>query len=326
MGAAVTRRAALPGPLGLRRRQAACALVAGWAVCTKAQAGLFSALAEVLARQVGRKEAAVGAAGAGVAAHALAADAARAASIDQADQATAKLREALDAWEANPPAQPRAHVAPVDEATVLARYTGPGAGPGLTLPPGRLQLLGTAGKAFGQRPRVVFATTSAKQFGQDFMAGSRHASQRLRALRARRPALVDGWLRTPVAKRVFVIGASQSQAEIVLLRSRLQAEGFNVFFYKFCEDFLNTLCSSQDVGAFFFTAGHVIAVKSPAASASAYIPVELAASQSLLAHGALLIISPDDVARVVTKAAVAVQVIAFDESRISQPPPKKTKP
>lgn len=42
-------------------------------------------------------------------------------------------------------------------------------------------------------------------------------------------------------------------------------------------------------------------------------------------HGALLIISPDDVARVVTKAAVAVQVIAFDASGVASPQPTKPK-
>jgi len=159
---------------------------------------------------------------------------------------------------------------------------------------GRTRLLSSLSRLYGKRPRMVRASASAKRFGKEFLAGAKEGQARLEQLGPPLRTLVGTWLHTPKEKRVFIIGASADLPEIAKLRAGLEADGYATFFYKFCEPLLSRLCKSEDVGAFFATAGQVISVKSPAAAGSDYIPVELAASTSVLEGGALFITSPED--------------------------------
>ena len=164
----------------------------------------------------------------------------------------------------------------------------------------RLSLLRTVQAGLSGPPRVVFAGSHAKAFGLDFLSGARQSGILLQQLRTRHPALVDDWLATPPARRVFLVGASQDSQDIVALRQQLDRAGFKTYFFTDCNRHLGSLCTSEEVGAFFGSAGHAIAMQSPAAQASGFIPVELASADVAAGGGLLLVYTPDDVLRSIT--------------------------
>jgi hypothetical protein len=304
-----------------RRLAGLFAASAAMAAVDAAHAGLISGVIAAAKASKAAKGAAV-AAGAGLAAEdalgpaakAAAAAAAAAEAGANAAKATSTLRKALDDFDA----QGGAGVA--DEARLSAKST-LDQGFGMALPAGRLRLLGAVRKAFGKLPKVVFASANARKFGREFLQGAKVGNARLAQLHQRSPALVGPWLRTPRERRVFIIGASPDTLEVRLLQRALKKDGFETFFYKFCEPYLAALCSTQEVGAFFATSGHVVAVKSAAAAASSFIPVELATTHGLINGGLVVVFTPDDVARlasaggqVAQAGSVALQAETFEFS------------
>jgi hypothetical protein len=235
-----------------------------------------------------------------------------------AAHASEKLNDALEAYRA----QAQAASDDGDDLVFATRSKHTATGSLTGLQAGRKRLLGSLSRLYGKRPRMVMASASAKRFGKEFLVGAKEGQARLERLGPKLSGLAGHWLRTPVEKRVFVIGAAADLPEIAKLRAQVEAEGYAFFFYKFCEPLLSSLCKSEDVGAFFATAGHVISVKSPAAAGSDYIPVELAASESLLEGGALFITTPEEIVQLDQVAnkigtrtgtpARLVQMIEFD--------------
>lgn len=287
----------------------------------EAHAGILSLLVNALKSAKVVKGATVAAgAGAGFTAEELATDAAvnaaKAAKTVEAEQETVNLRKALNAYQAHDDAKIRQG----DDAGLSVKSNLDNGNYAHALPTGRLRLLETVSTAIGKLPKVVFCSASAKKFGKEFLKGSKSATEQLQGLRRRSPALVEPWLKTPMEKRVFIIGASQSSQEIALLKIALEKDGFKLFFYKFCEPYLTNLCSPQEVGAFFSTSGHVISVKSPAASASSYIPVEIATANSVIAGGYIIVFTPDDVAKLATASSVTLsaETFEFEESDVKR--------
>ncbi|MDO9312111.1 MAG: hypothetical protein Q7T85_10535, partial [Nitrosomonas sp.] len=161
--------------------------------------------------------------------------------------------------------------------------------------------------------KIMFAKTSAKEFGKDFIAGAKEGNLRLDKLRNKSPKLVEPWLAIPKEKRVFIIAASQNQSEALLLKETLQKKGFECFYYRFCEHIQNELCDSKEVGAFFSTAGHVVTIKSRHSEASSYIPVELAVTDKFINGGVVIIFTPEDLIKSATALNVAIIVINESE-------------
>lgn len=233
--------------------------------------------------------------------------------IGEATNETTKLKEALKQFESKHKAN-KGNIMSTESA-VLAKDSSLAA----ILPPGRISLLQATTKSFRAFPTVIYASTDAKRFGKDFMRGAKLGERSLKALRSARPALVKPWLNAPISKRVFIIGASADLPEIKLLKKSLEQEGFVTFFYKYCQDYLPKLCSSEEVGAFFSTSGHAISVSSPSVGNSQYIPVEIAAVNSMTSGGKLIIFSPTDIYQIGMKGSgiIPIQQVIF-ASTVSQ--------
>lgn len=278
------------------RRRLVCAAAAA-VLCSPpgAQAGPFNELAGVLAVKAFQLMRNAAARVLGVDEAALATGAAREA---EAAVATQQLRKALaDAdlgsarAEALDATQPGTR-APTAEGLLTHRLT-----------PGRTSLLRSVQGLVGRLPKVVYADTGAKAFGQDFLRGARNSAALLHGLQSRHAALVDPWLGKPTDKRVFIIGASHDSRAIQQLRRDLHRDGFETYFFTDCRAHLDGLCGSDEVGAFFASAGHAVLVRSPAAVASGFIPVELASAGAVAGGGLLLVFGPDDVLHALANSA-----------------------
>lgn len=178
--------------------------------------------------------------------------------------------------------------------------------------PGRKELLKGLSKAFTSTLQIIYTSAEAKKFGKDFLVGAKEGQTRLGKLDKKLNPIVEPWLKAQEHKRVFVIAPSQSHPDVTLLKSALRAQGYEMFFYKFCEPILSKLCGSEDVGAFFATAGHVIAITSKHSESSAYIPVELAVAHKHAEGGLLIVFTPSDLRRLTTVTSTGLYVATLD--------------
>ena len=147
--------------------------------------------------------------------------------------------------------------------------------------------------ALGAPPRLIFAHSSAKAFGKEFSRGAYNGEKYLGELGKTNP-IVASWLDAPASRRVFVVGAADSDSDVKELRDRLKALGYQVFFYKFCEGAIGKLCSSEEVGAFYGTAGHAVAFRTRDFYKSPYIDIEVATIYKHSKGGMVLVFTPRD--------------------------------
>jgi hypothetical protein len=93
----------------------------------------------------------------------------------------------------------------------------------------------------------------------------------------------------------------------------LAEDGYQVFFYKFCESAIGQLCSAEEVGAFFASAGHVVAFKSPSLKRSDYVNVEIASAYSHRTGGLLLVFTPEQLRKyLIGSTAVPFSAAAYE--------------
>lgn len=177
--------------------------------------------------------------------------------------------------------------------------------------PDRRDLLGKLSKKLSKAPTITLATTSAKAFGKEFLIGAKRGQTHLEALDTQLAPLVAPWLDTPLSKRIFVIASSSNEAEVKQLRAALGPSGYQVFFYKFCEPVLLRLCASEDVGAFFATAGHVIAFQSAASRQSTYITLERASVYKHAEGGVLIVFTPEDILKLARASSIGLHVATY---------------
>ncbi len=187
--------------------------------------------------------------------------------------------------------------------------------------PERRQLLQKLSEGRSRMPSITLATTSAKTFGKDFLVGARRGQTHLEGLDKQLAPLVYPWLDTPRHKRIFVVASSRNEADVKQLKAALRTSGYQVFFYKFCEPVLSRLCPSEDVGAFFATAGHVIAFQSAASRKSSYITVELASIYKHHEGGVLIVFTPEDIHKLIGTSSIGIYVAAYELEALD---PKKT--
>ena len=178
--------------------------------------------------------------------------------------------------------------------------------------PERRHLLQKLSEGRSRVPSITLATTSAKTFGKDFLVGARRGQAHLEGLDKQLAPLVVPWLDTPRHKRIFVVASSENEADVKQLRAALRTSGYQVFFYKFCEPVLSRLCPSEDVGAFFATAGHVIAFQSAASRKSSYISVERASIYRHTEGGVLIVFTPEDIHMLIRTSSIGIYVAAYE--------------
>lgn len=192
--------------------------------------------------------------------------------------------------------------------------------------PERARFLGHLSRHLRAPPRLLKAASDSKQFGQDFLAGAKLGETRIRALEGELAQLAVPWLKVPMEKRIFVVGAADSDAGARKLRAKLEKDGYAVFFYRFCEAVIDQLCGSRDVGAFFGSAGHAVALKTPTFADSQYISVELASIYHFDQGGVLMVFTPAELAqRLVASAGAVYTVAVFDLHPNADAPAKGTK-
>jgi hypothetical protein len=126
-----------------------------------------------------------------------------------------------------------------------------------------------------------------KAFSHDFETGAKNPDRYLSEVRSSQRALLDQWERTPLGKRIFVIGSGEDFPKISERAQSLKSEGSTFFFYKFCRP----LCSSEAVGAMAGTSGQIMLYRTPSAELSKYVEVEVATARFLdgLAQPVILI-------------------------------------
>jgi hypothetical protein len=181
------------------------------------------------------------------------------------------------------------------------------------LPENLRALVETIGAALPLGTRFVFAKSKVKRFATSFVEGANNARKYLTRARETHPALVDAWLKTPLARRVFMAGSGHNLREITNIQKALEERGYTVFFYKFCEERVGTLCSSQAVGAFFSTAGHALLFDTTQAKDSSYVELEVKAVSRLVQHeGPLIIITPREALGAAAGTAVSVVKVTFE--------------
>lgn len=159
----------------------------------------------------------------------------------------------------------------------------------------RISLSWKIAAALDTPPRLILAHRKAVSFGKEFSRGAHGSEKYLGALGKTNP-LVASWLDAPVGLRVFVVGAAESDPDVKEFRDRLRALGYQVFFYKFCKDATGKLCASEEVGAFYATAGHAVAFRSADFDKSPYVKIEVATIYQHSKGGILLVFTPEDAA------------------------------
>lgn len=178
--------------------------------------------------------------------------------------------------------------------------------------PDRRNLLGKLAEKLSRVPSIRLATASAKTFGKEFLVGARLGQAHLEGLDKQLAPLVGPWLDTPLHKRIFVIASSRNEADVKRLKAALGPSGYQVFFYKFCEPVLSRLCKSEDVGAFFATAGHVVAFQSAASRKSTYITVERASVYKHAEGGVLIVFTPEDILKLTKTSSTGLYVATYE--------------
>ncbi len=127
--------------------------------------------------------------------------------------------------------------------------------------------------------RINFVTSDVKQFVSDFSEGARDPTHYIAQQSLISREFADLWLRTPVEKRIFLIGAGKDAEMIKAVQAQFNRDGYTVFFYQTCVTVYGRLCDSAVVGAFFGSSGKAFLVDSLAAEASRYVPLVIAAAQ-----------------------------------------------
>jgi hypothetical protein len=83
------------------------------------------------------------------------------------------------------------------------------------------------------------------------------------------------WNMADPSKRVFLAGSGEDTPEVKRIKDQLEGNGYQVFFYKFCEGPTGALCDSEIVGSYFKSAGQCYLVDTAAAAQSRYVLREI---------------------------------------------------
>ena len=180
------------------------------------------------------------------------------------------------------------------------------------LPPEMSQVIVPLGEVWTGVHAINFVQPPVEKFAREFFMGATES----RAHLANRSA-GDGlfsllWDLTPLQKRVAIVGSSADEPLVDQMRAKLEAQGFQVFFYKFCSSRPGVLCDSKTVGAYFATAGHAFLVNTDTAALSPFIPYEIAAFQRIGKGEALFVMfTPADIAQAAKQGVKTVTVLVI---------------
>jgi hypothetical protein len=128
---------------------------------------------------------------------------------------------------------------------------------------------------------IDLVPVAVKRFGAEFERGFRDPKAALAVLRGSHDDVLDQWWVVPRERRVFVIGSGADAAEAQRLQTRLERDGYAVFFYDFCRRGGRPLCPSRSVGAFFASSGQTVVLESAQAAGSGFVQLEVAVAQRL---------------------------------------------
>lgn len=153
--------------------------------------------------------------------------------------------------------------------------------------------------------KIRFVRTKVKQFVSDFKKGACEPEEALRLAEQHNHEIVKAWKSTPREKRIFIAGAGEDTPQIIKIKSKLEADGYAIFFYKFCVEPSGRLCPSPMVGAFFKTSGHAMLFDSIAVTSSRYVLAEVATAQRIASNKShLILITPMQVLAVATGVTI----------------------
>jgi len=157
-----------------------------------------------------------------------------------------------------------------------------------------------------------------KRFIQEFGIGASDPDRYLKNSLLVSPELTELWLRTPLEKRIFIIGAGEDDRAIELYKRSLADSGFMALFYRDCHDPHGGLCDSRVIGAFFRTASRALMVESTAAERSLYVPLEVAKAHQLRGQtGLMLLVSPEAIIESARSGVASVSVIAVGVAAVA---------
>ena len=122
------------------------------------------------------------------------------------------------------------------------------------------------------------------------------------------------WDSAAMDGRIFLAAAGEDDPLVRSVRSNLEANGYEVFFYKTCSVLPDVLCKDATVGEYFASAGHALIIQTDASARSRFLPYEIAAAQRILKGQSLfLMVTPPEIMQaakrgVTTAAALAIPV------------------
>jgi hypothetical protein len=125
---------------------------------------------------------------------------------------------------------------------------------------------------------IAFVSIKVKSFAQRFFRGAQEPKEYLHADGVNKE-FVTTWEKTPLEKRIFMVGSRNNAEQIRGVISQLARDGFQVFFYLFCAEIPGKLCPDETVGAFFATAGLAVVFDTSDAAASPFVRLELKTAQ-----------------------------------------------
>ena len=222
-------------------------------------------------------------------------------------------------------AVPKASAVPVDEliqelrsadparwrnrAFVLDRASGPSQEVLASMPDYQLPVFRAIENVSRTSPFLTFVRTDAKKFVRGLESGWANPEAAFRRMPGSQQGLVRAWNGRPIEDRVFLIGAGKDGPGIARYIAEQEKNGKMVFFYKVCIPASGVLCPNEAIGAYMRTAGTIVLAGSPAADASRFVTVELAAVQRLNAGESMMImLSPADILagaeQITTKAII----------------------
>lgn len=157
--------------------------------------------------------------------------------------------------------------------------------------------------------RIVPANV--KRFVADFKKGASDPQSALHLAARHSPELVRTWKATAPQRRIFIAAAGDDLDAINALTAALEADGYTVFFYRFCIQPSGALCPSTTTGAFFQSAGKALFLDSKAASSSRYIAAEVGTAQRLQSGQAqLILVTPVEILSVASVAPIGVMLVS----------------
>jgi len=147
---------------------------------------------------------------------------------------------------------------------------------------------------------ITYVSLRVKQFLYRYSLGYRNPEVVLAAAGPRMQPTVDLIHRTSRELIVTIISSGKDQDRDLLLRrtAELEAKGYLVLSYLFCETPAGRLCSDEMVGAFAGVSGHILEIRTANSQESSFVFEEADAVRRLMAGQELVtVISSEDLAR-----------------------------